>query len=286
MHNRTAERPADDLESAHARLMGAVGQLVTSDDWRRMLDVASRFHDYSPSNCILIMTQRPTATRVAGYRAWQAMGRQVLKGERAIRIIAPIVKRLANNEAAEDQPTSRVVAWRLAAVFDVTQTEGEPLPEVAPKLLSGAAPEALWVTLAARIDAAGFTLQRGDCGPANGWTDHRNKIVRVRDDVSSAQGAKTLAHELAHVLLHSDRAAYPRCRDVAEVEAESVAYLVCHAAGLPSDAYTFPYVARWAKGDLARVQGAATRAISTARAIVSAATGEEDIQCESLAISA
>ena len=148
----------------------------------------------------------------------------------------------------------------MAHVFDVDQTSGEPLPErPVPQLLAGQAPLGLWEALAEQVTAHGFTLERGPCGTANGLTHYGARTVTVRDDVDDAQAVKTLAHELAHVLMHdpttqaaADPSAPPadtsagHCRGRIEVETESVAYLITHTHGLDSSAYTFPYVAGWA----------------------------------------
>lgn len=256
------------LETAHAQLVKSVRALVSGEDWQRMLDVSRRFRTYSPTNCLLILSQFPQATRVAGYRKWQEVGRQVRKGEHAIRIYAPIVVRRdedASDEAETPAHVRRLVGFRLASVFDVSQTDGEPLPEVGPELLTGDDPGELWDMLAKQVAERGYMLERGECGRANGYTDFIGHRVRVREDVTEAQACKTLAHELAHVMLHAaDRL---QCRGIAEVEAESVAYLVMRTAGLASDAYTFPYVAGWANGDVELIQATADRVITTARTI-------------------
>ena len=116
------------------------------------------------------------------------------------------------------------------------------IPEVAPSLLAGAAPPDLWDALGTQITAAGFSLHRGDCGGANGVTDFFSRTVTVRSGVSEAQALKTLAHELGHVLLH-DTLEHRGARDRNEVEAESVAYLVCEHLGISADDYSFPYIA-------------------------------------------
>lgn len=149
----------------------------------------------------------------------------------------------------------------------MSQTDGKPLPGTGPSLLAGGSPRGLWDRLADQVHAAGFTLDRGDCGEANGYTDHVHKHVRVRDDVSPAQASKTLSHELAHVLMHGPEQP-TRARHVAEVEAESVAYVITAAAGLPTEGYSVPYVASWASGDSDVVREAATRVLSTARQII------------------
>jgi hypothetical protein len=165
--------------------------------------------------------------------------------------------------------------FRVTHVFDVSQTDGKPLPDAGPSLLAGGSPRGLWDRLADQVHGAGFTLDRGDCGTANGYTDHTRKHVRVRDDVSPAQASKTLAHELAHVLLHGpDEPA--RERNVAEVEAESVAYVVTGAAGLPTEGYSVPYVASWSAGNSDVVREAAARVLSTARHIIERAGPPSD----------
>lgn len=274
MGNATSDR-ADKLTAAHDDLVAAVEALTSGDDWRAMLEVAGRFHRYSANNVFLIMLQAPEATRVAGYRTWQSFGRQVRKGEKGIRILAPCTRsRTFVDDEGQEQRATWISGFTTVAVFDVSQTDGENLPDVSPVLLEGSA-AGLWDALAAQVKAAGYTLERGDCGGANGRTDHSVKTVRVRDDVSDAQATKTLAHELAHVMLHPDTFAYHQCRGVAEVEAESVAYLVCQAAGLASDGYSFPYVARWAGGKAEVVRETAERVLGAARAILAALEAEQ-----------
>jgi DNA primase len=281
---REAARTAK-LDALHGTLTEQIAALRSGQDWQRWLAVAARFHNYSFNNVLLIGAQRPGATAVAGYEAWKALGRQVDKGERGIQILAPVVRRTAPAEppAAEagGSPTShqtgddppdgasaagprRVAGFRVAHIFDVSQTSGAPLPErPIPRLLAGQAPAGLWDVLAEQVHARGFALERGPClgGVANGLTNYLTRTVTVRADVDDAQAVKTLAHELAHVLLHDPTAAAAagdpgapgaavdsagHCRGRVEVEAESVAYLVTASHGLDSGAYTFPYVAGWA----------------------------------------
>jgi DNA primase len=266
------------LAELHATLDAQVTALRTSDDWRAWLASAARFHDYSFGNVLLITAQCPNATRVAGYKAWQSMGRQVRKGERGLMILAPCVVAKTKDEHGhplpKDERTARVVGFRVSHVWDISQTDGEPLPEPElPALLDGEAPEGMWDALTAQVEAAGLTVVRGDCGAANGVTDFHAGTVTVRPDVSDAQAVKTLAHELAHVMLHrpQDTARTATCRDDVEVEAESVAFLVAAINGLDTSAYSFPYIAGWAKDDEA-AKAAGTRVMATARKIVDAFT--------------
>ena len=280
---RREHASADKLAALHERLAEQVTALRSGQDWRRWLDVAHRFHTYSFNNTLLIYAQRPESTAVAGYEAWKTLGRQVDKGERGIQILAPVVRRSTQDHAARtdagdrgepdpargpaaavvgadtagsDTPTSegerrRVAGYRVTHVWDLSQTSGEPLPtQPLPQLLSGQAPAGLWDSLARLVADRGFTLERGDCRPANGWTDYTTRTVRVRGDVDAAQAVKTLAHEAGHVLLHDPtglgESTTAHCQGVKEVEAESVAYLVTASHGLSTDDYTFAYVTGWA----------------------------------------
>jgi antirestriction protein ArdC len=260
---------ADRVAELHGQLETAVSELVSGEDWARMLDAAACFHRYSANNVMLIMFQRPDASRVAGYRTWQSVGRQVRKGEHGIAILAPCKYKVRLTDP--DGMETGEEGWRLGGftvehVFDISQTDGEPIADVRPDLLTGQAPAGLWDGLARQVKAAGFSLERGDCGGANGRTDFTVRTVRVRDDVDDAQACKTLAHELGHVMLHEG--SLFSCRGVVEVEAESLAYIVSAACGLATEGYSLPYVALWAGGDVKKVQDSATRVMTVARTIL------------------
>jgi len=274
----------DKLAEAHELLVSSVESLTSGDDWARMLEIASRFHRYSAGNVFLIALQRPEATRVAGYRTWQSLGRQVRKGEHGIRILAPCryVSAVVTEDDGSTHNTYGVRGFTTTTVFDVSQTDGDELPDVGPSLLEGEGVTGLWDGLAGQVGALGYSLERGDCSGANGRTDHSARTVTVRDDVSDAQATKTLAHELAHVILHPCTAAYFQCRGRSEVEAESVAFLVCRAAGLSTDEYSFGYVAGWANGDTDLVRATADNVLSTARTILGALE-PTDVQTPELA---
>jgi antirestriction protein ArdC len=253
-----------------------------------MLQVAARFPRYSTNNVLLITAQRPDATTVAGLRTWNTLGRRVRKGEKGIAVLAPCTYRPQANRgshgaaAAETadsaDPERREVrvlrGFRVTYVFDVTQTDGQPLPEVAPAPLIGDAPAQLWQRLAQVVENNGYRIERGPCGGAYGHTRFTDHIVRVRDDVAPAQATKTLAHELGHIRAeHHTRFAEnyhrdTRCRGIAEVEAESIAYIVSAAAGLDTTDYTVPYIAHWAGGDTTVLRDTAARVITLARVIL------------------
>lgn len=244
----------------HDQLVKQLEGLVTGDDWTAMMRVASRFHTYSARNVVLILVQRPDATRVAGYGTWKKLGRQVRKGARGIAILAPCPTRNSDDE------TTRTF-FRTAHVFDIADTDGNDLPEVAPRLLDGDAPRTAWDGLAKLVADNGFALDRQDCSPANGVTRWLDRTVSVRPQLEAAQAVKTLAHELGHIIC--DHGTDPRPpRNLAEVEAESIAYIVCAALGIESDDYTFPYVARWSDGDIDLVKTTADRVVSRANAVL------------------
>jgi antirestriction protein ArdC len=276
-------RRRDQLAGIHERLTTAVADLAGSDAWQHMLHIAAHMPTYSLNNVLLVAVQRPDATAVAGYRAWRAAGRQVRKGEKGIAILAPC---LYSPDRAQSQPADRgqedgpsgagaprvLRGFRVVHVFDLSQTDGPDLP-ADPHLLTGPAPDDLWERLAQLVHDDGFALERGDCHGANGYTDYRNRVVRVRDDVDPAQAVKTLAHELGHIRAdHKHRFAdqyrtSPRCRGQAEVEAESIAHLVTNAAGLDTGAYSVPYLAGWSGNDPTALRDAAARVLDVAARI-------------------
>jgi len=258
---------SDRLESLHNDLEAGVASLIDSDAWQNWLTVASKFHRYSFNNQMLILIQCPNATHVAGYRKWTELGRQVRKGEKSIGILAPNTRKVKDANTGNEE--RRIVGFRAASVFDISQTDGEELPvEPRPVLLEGNAPDGLWDAIAGIITGNGFTLERGDTGAANGWTNFDIKTIRVSDTLTDAQSVKTLIHECAHMMLHNhEEFDYAKHRGIAEVEAESVAFMVSNVHGLDSGQYTMPYVAGWGK-DSKVIADTATRVIKAARDIL------------------
>lgn len=265
----------DKVRDLQSQLETQVADLVTGDDWSRMLDTASRFHRYSPGNVMLIMRQKPDATRVAGFQAWKGMGRSVKKGEKAIRVLAPCRYKKIDETGEESW---RIGGFTTACVFDISQTEGKPIADVRPVLLDGDAPVALWQNLAAQVSNAGFRLvaSTGAIGGANGVTSYLDRTVTIRGDASTSQQCKTLAHELGHILLEHEKT-LGECRGLKEVEAESVAYIVSAYSGLSTEGYSLPYVAAWAGGDVKAVRATAEHVVRVASLIIAAIeTAEEE----------
>ena len=229
-----------------ARLTDGISKLTTSEQWQRYLDFQGRFHRYSANNVVLISMQCPEATRVAGFNAWRKMGRFVRKGEKAIWILAPMVYKQA--EAADGDYERVIRGFKPVAVFDLSQTDGEELPEVCNRLTADA-PADLFERLRSVAEAHGFSVEDAELsGSVNGDCSHSERRIRVEVRNAPAQRVKTLAHELAHALLHE----HFDSRPLAELEAESVAYVTCQALGVDSSDYSFGYVASWAgDGDTA-----------------------------------
>ncbi|WP_159599069.1 ArdC-like ssDNA-binding domain-containing protein [Agromyces humi] len=266
------------LVELHEHLVASVETLVTGDEWKRALEFAARFRTRSFNNTLLIWWQHeaayrqgripdPMPTFVAGFKQWQALGRRVIAGQRGYMIFAPLTARFATSAPTDadswrrldrnERPRageivrSRMVGVRPAYVWDVSQTDGRPLPEVpAPLLLRGEAPPGLWDGLAAIVRDEGFTLSTvsdaTELRSANGVTDFGARAVMVRDDMDAAARVKTLAHELAHIQMHEPESDASSHRGIGEVEAESVALMIGAAHGMDTSDYTIPYVSSWA----------------------------------------
>lgn len=241
------------VKQAVELLERGVNDVFESGRLEEYLDVMSRFHGYSARNCMLIMMQRPDATRVAGYKAWKRdFNRQVRKGERSISILAPIphksIIRETNRETGEVTDHEHVWnSFRVVHVFDISQTDGDDLPEIATDLTADVD---CFAELCAKVESATTaTVQWGvdfpdpDC---HGSFNKLENVIRIRGGMSEAQTFKTLVHETAHSLLHCiDGEQYEVKRHIREVQAEGVAYVVCKALGVDAGDYSFGYVASW-----------------------------------------
>ncbi|MDA8359044.1 MAG: ArdC-like ssDNA-binding domain-containing protein [Actinomycetota bacterium] len=268
------------IKAMQAEIERAMDTMANPDGWRDFLEHASKFHNYSLNNAMLIRWQCPEATRVAGFNTWKQHGRTVKKGESAIFILAPIVKKFEDAENPDDPSASRVVGFRTAAVFDVSQTEGDPLPEppAIPRsdLDDGSAPDGMVEDLQSRIDGLGFSVSyRKLPEGTGGYTSFGTNEVVISDSRNRREQARTLAHEAAHIALgHGDRVAeyhsgFADARPDMEVEAESVAYIVSRHWGLDEvGGASFNYIDSWALGDAERVKRTATAVLKGARALL------------------
>jgi antirestriction protein ArdC len=260
------------LDAAHAQIVAAIEAILSSEDWRAFLDFARKLHSYSAQNRMWLFQQAMVRGwddlgHVAGFSTWVSLGRHVRKGETGLAVLAPVRTKIT----AEDGLEAWIVrGFKIEHVFAACQTDGDgDIPEpIRPALLVGTAPCGAWDALARLVEARGFTITRAPMFPANGTTSMATRTVAVADRLDDAAAVKTLAHELAHVLLHSDPNDYHANRGRCEVEAESVAFLVCSELGLYTDAYSFPYVATWAGGEVKVVATTANRVLGCAREVL------------------
>lgn len=258
------------------KLEKAVETLATSEGWAEFLKFRLKFHNYSWANGMLIAMQCPGATHVTGYGAkdgksgWLALGRQVRKGEKAIKIYAPILVKDKNDPTGKRKV---LIGFKIVSVFDVSQTDGDPIPEDpnTVTLLEGDAPDGYIDALMAVATAEGLTVVDVERqGGANGWIEREHKLISIVSDLSNAQRAKTLTHEIAHWFDLQDMEAGTYSRAEAECVAESAAYIVCSMQGLASDPYSVSYVAGWSQGNYDTLKNAADRTDKAAKAIVKA----------------
>lgn len=215
------------------------------------LSMLSRFHNYSFRNCLLIAIQRPDATHVAGFNRWKDLNRFVKKGEKGIAILAPLVYRKKQDEEHGDKPSEhetdnvRVLhGFKVVHVFDVTQTEGEKLPQFAAP--DGDPGEKL-SQLEAIVRGQGIELKY-EAIPFGAEGVSRGGEIAVRPDLSPAKTFSVLVHELAHELLHKGERKKEVGKTVKETEAEAVAFVVCKAIGLEPGSSSSDYIQLY-KGD-------------------------------------
>ncbi len=273
------ERARERLQGAMTMLEEGIGGILDSESFSAYLRAMSRFHRYSPQNVALILAQRPDATRVAGYESWRKLGRQVKRGERGIVILVPLRNRIAVEVAAEGggEADETLVATRFgtARVFDVSQTEGDPLPEppAAEAIRTATRPgRELYRRLEGWLRSRGVAVGVADLGEPLGEYAPRSRSIRIHEGLAGTDhAAKTLAHEAAHhVAEHTGATA----REDAESVAEGVAYVVMQHYGIETGGYSFAYVARWAEDRkvLTRNLGAISAA---ARTIIDGLEGED-----------
>ena len=227
------------------KLAEGIGNLTSSEQWQRHLDVQSRFRRYSFGNVLLIAAQRPEATQVAGFNAWRKLNRSVRKGEKAIWILAPMVYRTRDTQADDDERVIR--GFKFVPVFDLAQTDGDELPTVCNRL-DGDDPAGHFAQLVSVAQSIGFIVEDHELAGPNGDCCHSERRIRVEARNMPAQRVKTLAHELGHAILHEPGEDRPDSRALLELEAESVAYVVCQNLGIETSDYSFGYVATWAGG--------------------------------------
>jgi hypothetical protein len=265
------ERATSALGTSHEMLGEEIRKLRTADDWKRWLRTATAFHEYSFRNAVLIAAQKPDASLIGERRMWRHLGRHVPKDENAMQIFAPVFSRSTkavndagvvtrrtdhdladDSETAKARPGRRLVGFRVAHVWDVSQTDGEPLPKPPSSgPVPGSVPVGLWEGLITCFEGEGYKLSTEPTGrrASHGFTDFEaRRIVLVW--TGETRAVASLAHDVAHIMMHDPDAVAASgsvmCRGMREVEAESVAFMLLAHHGLETDGTTFPYVASWA----------------------------------------
>ena len=255
------------LDTIMKALEEGVEKVFTSEQYQMYLQTMAKFHNYSFNNTLLIAMQRPDATLLAGYQTWQKkFHRHVKRGEKGIKIIAPVPVKEKRQVEKIDEETQEIVIgidgqpetetverilprFRVTTVFDVSQTEGEPLPTLEVNELVGDVfiYEDFMKGLE-EISPVPFQFQEIDSG-AKGYYSNAEKLVAIQTGMSQAQTMKTAVHETAHAILHDrdvmEENGITKDRMTKEVESESVAYVVCNHFGLDTSNYSFNYVAGW-----------------------------------------
>ena len=268
----TSEKPAEKLKEITDRLEQGITELFDSERYKEYLKVMSKFHNYSFRNTVLIAMQKPDASLVAGFSAWKNnFERNVMKGQKGIKIIAPSPYKIKQEMQKIDPHTQKPIigkdgkpvteekevtipAYKVVSVFDVSQTEGKELPDIAVDELTGDVDRYKDFFAALEKTSPVPIAFENIEGGSHGYYHLEDKRIAINEGMSELQTLKTAIHEIAHAKLHdidlnAPKDEQPRVdRRTREVEAESVAYTVCQHYGLDTSDYSFGYVAGWSSG--------------------------------------
>ena len=269
----TSEKPAEKLKEITDRLEQGITELFDSERYKEYLRVMSKFHNYSFNNTLLIAMQKPDASLVAGFSAWKNnFGRNVMKGQKGIKIIAPSPFKIRQKVEKIDPHTQKPIidkdgkpvteekeikipAYKVVSVFDVSQTEGKELPDIAVDELTGDVDRYKDFFAALEKTSPVPIAFENIEGGSHGYYHLEDKRIAINEGMSELQTLKTAIHEIAHAKLHDIDLNAPKDeqqprvdRRTREVEAESVAYTVCQHYGLDTSDYSFGYVAGWSSG--------------------------------------
>lgn len=268
----TSEKPAEKLKEITDRLEQGIAELFDSERYKEYLKVMSKFHNYSFRNTVLIAMQKPDASLVAGFSAWKNnFERNVMKGQKGIKIIAPSPYKIKQEMQKIDPHTQKPIigkdgkpvteekeitipAYKVVSVFDVSQTEGKELPDIAVDELTGDVDRYKDFFAALEKTSPVPIAFENIEGGSHGYYHLEDKRIAINEGMSELQALKTAIHEIAHAKLHdidlnAPKDEQPRVdRRTREVEAESVAYTVCQHYGLDTSDYSFGYVAGWSSG--------------------------------------
>ena len=264
----TKLKASERVEELTSLIDGKIDELIDNNDWTNYLRFISSQHKYSWFNNLLIFLQDPESTYVRGYKQWQAIGRQVRKGESAIDILAPqIARRCAEkgcshkgrvifNRATKNFycPVDEghrigqfITGFRDVKVFDIAQTDGDPIEFIEFKDKCENATQEIWDALVSLAESNDFKVIIGSAGSAEGYCSHEKKEIVIDSRNDFGYRVKVLSHEIGHLLMHKEITDYQQQRARYETEAEGVAWVVCEALDIHSDEdnYSFGYIATW-----------------------------------------
>lgn len=251
------EKKQTEQQEAIQKLEQGVKEIFTSEKYAEFLKTYSKFHKYSINNSIMILMQKPDASNVASFQTWRSLGRPVKKGEKGIKILVPIpykykkevdTKELdGNGEHIKETKEMQGTSFRVGNVFDVSQTAGKELPKLTNDLKEYSAEIELAIDAVARTSKVPVHFKSDMPHDKKGYYHIKNKEIFINDNMSDTQTFKTLIHEIAHSKIHAvDLDKYNTHER--EVQAESVAYVVCNAYGIDTSEYSFGYIAGWSSG--------------------------------------
>ena len=294
----TAGKPAEKLKEITDRLEQGITELFDSERYKEYLKVMSKFHNYSFRNTVLIAMQKPDASLVAGFSAWKNnFERNVMRGEKGIKIIAPSPYKIKQEMQKIDPHTQKPIigkdgkpvteekeitipAYKVVSVFDVSQTEGKELPDIAVDELTGDVDRYKDFFAALEKTSPVPIAFENIGGGSHGYYHLEDKRIAINEGMSELQTLKTAIHEIAHAKLHdidlnAPKDEQPRVdRRTREVEAESVAYTVCQHYGLDTSDYSFGYVAGWSSGrELSELKSSLETIRSAAAEIINSIDG-------------
>jgi antirestriction protein ArdC len=240
---KTMVNTKEKVKEAYALIEQGIKSITSSEQYKEFLKFSASFYNYSLNNQLLIWAQKPTATYVAGFNAWKKLGRSVKKGEKGIQILAPMrIKATRFNDDIEEEETIEFNRYRVTYVFDVSQTEGETIPNIYEfvKTVDG---ETELYEMVKNISPFPVS-ELADCEGADGYYNLKTKEIKISSKNPTSHRLLTLIHEIAHGLLHGDRKTSPN-KTIREVEAESVGFIVCHALGIDTSANSLGYLASY-----------------------------------------
>ena len=260
MKAKSQKGQEDKIKELTEKLETGIKEVFTSDRYREYLSTMNKFHNYSFNNSMLIHLQKPQASYVAGYKTWETLDRHVKKGEKGITIFAPCpykakksvevidtetgqIKRDIHGKPVTEEREITYASFKAISIFDYSQTEGKPLPELAEEL-QGKIPDYM-ILMDSIKEIAPVPIRFEEWEQSKkGHYDLTNKEIVIKSDMSELQTVKTAIHETAHSILHRDK---EHLKDSAtmETEAECIAFICCQHLGLDTSDYSFGYLAGW-----------------------------------------